>query len=236
MEAKITEALHEPCERPAPTGDDPAAHTHDDDGRVCAWDDAHGEWLTVRAVPKEQSPDLVMSPPDIDLPAYPPAPDQKEVGIYPKFFVRRIDGRDQDGGDREDAKQGYFVLDPVFDPAARPALALYSMLARQMGYEKLADDLDHNLRVLAQHVGAALEQGAEPDPKDVRPLRAVATWTYDATREHYLDPQAAIGLDNCTADVMAGVDQRNYAENTISIDDVLSLATDDPDVRILPNA
>lgn len=41
-----------------------------------------------------------------------------------KFHVERLDGRDQPGGDKADAR--YFVLDYVHDPYARTALAAYA--------------------------------------------------------------------------------------------------------------
>ncbi|MFG3710800.1 hypothetical protein [Micromonospora sp. NPDC047730] len=44
--------------------------------------------------------------------------------LYNKFDVRRTDGRDQPGGDKEGAR--YFVLDYVNDPRARVALAAYA--------------------------------------------------------------------------------------------------------------
>lgn len=44
--------------------------------------------------------------------------------LYPKFEVRRTDGRDEAGGDKEGAR--YFVLDYVNDPKARVALAAYA--------------------------------------------------------------------------------------------------------------
>ncbi|GAA3750131.1 hypothetical protein [Micromonospora maritima] len=44
--------------------------------------------------------------------------------LYPKFEVRRTDGRDGPGGDKAGAR--YFVLDYVNDPKARVALAAYA--------------------------------------------------------------------------------------------------------------
>ncbi|OWY39365.1 hypothetical protein CEK28_08585 [Xenophilus sp. AP218F] len=49
---------------------------------------------------------------------------QRTTGLYPKFTVRRNDGRDQPGGDRAGAD--YFVLDRTFDPYAIPALLAYA--------------------------------------------------------------------------------------------------------------
>lgn len=47
-----------------------------------------------------------------------------EKGLYGKFWVRRRDGRDEPGGDKEAA--AYFVLDFVHDPHALPALLAYA--------------------------------------------------------------------------------------------------------------
>ena len=44
--------------------------------------------------------------------------------LYPKFQVKRTDGRDEPGGDKEGAR--YFVLDYANDPKARIALAAYA--------------------------------------------------------------------------------------------------------------
>lgn len=45
-------------------------------------------------------------------------------GLYGKFRVSRVDGRDAPGGDRADAY--YFVLDRTYDPYALPALEAYA--------------------------------------------------------------------------------------------------------------
>lgn len=55
-----------------------------------------------------------------------------------KFHVERLDGRDQPGGDKADAR--YFVLDYVHDPHARTALAAYAD-ACEAGLPGLAADL-----------------------------------------------------------------------------------------------
>ena len=116
------------------------------------------------------------SPPQSETPD-----EQADRGLYPKFHVARIDGRDRPGGDREDSSAGYFVLDTVYDPLARAAYALYAALAERAGYTALAADMRSNLRVL----GAVVEEQQQQDePK----IRAVATWTYPAPDGHaYVD-------------------------------------------------
>ena len=63
---------------------------------------------------------------------------QHEIGLYPKFKVSRIDGRDQLGGDRVGAD--YLVLDLTFDAHASTAALAYADICRE-GYPKLADDI-----------------------------------------------------------------------------------------------
>ena len=233
MDVQITEGPKEPCDRPAPGPEtDQATHSHID-GRVCAWDSGQSTWLTVAAVPKSdfEITTQVGPPPQqapsnvIDLPV-----DQKARGMYPKFVVKRLDGRDEPGGDRDGARQAYLVLDPIYDPAARPALALYSMLVRQMGYEAYADDLDHNLAILNSMVSDAL--ATQPGPHRGR---VVATWTYevDPAAEGYHNDQ---GEPLPLADAVL-VDQTGLAEHAISIEDVASWADDESmKVRMLPDA
>jgi hypothetical protein len=49
----------------------------------------------------------------------------QDSGLFQKFWVRRVDGRDRPGGDREGAV--YFVLDVVHDTEhAAAALAAYA--------------------------------------------------------------------------------------------------------------
>jgi hypothetical protein len=64
--------------------------------------------------------------------------DQKTTGLYGKFHVSRVDGRDQPGGDKENAR--YFVLDYVNDPYAKYALMRYAS-ACTPEYPELAEDL-----------------------------------------------------------------------------------------------
>jgi hypothetical protein len=59
-------------------------------------------------------------------------------GLYPKFRVKRVDGKDQPGGPKEGAR--YFVLDVTHDKFAIPAIAAYAA-ACEDEYVELADDL-----------------------------------------------------------------------------------------------
>lgn len=59
-------------------------------------------------------------------------------GLYNKFHVCRLDGRDQPGGDKENAN--YFVLDIANDPYAWAALGEYAYLCRRV-YPELSKDL-----------------------------------------------------------------------------------------------
>jgi hypothetical protein len=63
-------------------------------------------------------------------------------GLYGKFRVARVDGRDQPGGDKADAR--YFVLDYVNDENARAALMLYADLCEDE-LPALAADLRHQI-------------------------------------------------------------------------------------------
>lgn len=65
--------------------------------------------------------------------------EQKKIGAYRKFEVRRTDGRDQPGGDRAGAK--YFVLDATYDKHAKTALAAYVASCRAE-YPLLANDME----------------------------------------------------------------------------------------------
>lgn len=62
----------------------------------------------------------------------------KTEGLFGKFNVTRVDGRDQPGGDKEDAV--YFVLDIAHDWYAREALRKYAIECAGE-YPKLAVDL-----------------------------------------------------------------------------------------------
>lgn len=69
-------------------------------------------------------------------------------GMYAKFDTRRLDGRDQPGGDKDRAQ--YFVLDYAQDPYARPALYAY------------ADACETELPQLAADLRAELERTEGP--------------------------------------------------------------------------
>ena len=70
-------------------------------------------------------------------------------GLYGKFNVSRVDGRDAPGGVK--AKADYFVLDIEHDPFARQALAVYAH-ACSTEYPVLAADLQTKLALwTAQH-------------------------------------------------------------------------------------
>lgn len=58
--------------------------------------------------------------------------------LYSKFDVQRADGRDLQGGDRQDAR--YFVLDLTYDPFAMAALEAYANQCQRL-YPALAADL-----------------------------------------------------------------------------------------------
>ena len=64
---------------------------------------------------------------------------QQEKGLYGKYYVNRVDGRDKAGGDKSNAN--YFVLDLTHDPFAVPALKAYIQACRET-YAALANDLE----------------------------------------------------------------------------------------------
>lgn len=68
-------------------------------------------------------------------------------GLHKKFRVRRADGRDKPGGDRDQAR--YFVLDYVHDEAARQALLTYANFVER-GNPQLARDLYRELADTAE--------------------------------------------------------------------------------------
>jgi hypothetical protein len=71
-------------------------------------------------------------------------------GLYAKYHVERVDGRDQPGGDKTAAR--YFVLDYVHDPFAREALAAYAN-ACERELPQLARDLRVSLTVTERREG-----------------------------------------------------------------------------------
>jgi len=64
--------------------------------------------------------------------------DQKNLGLYNKFYIERTDDRDLIGGDRENAE--YLVLDLTYDPHARVAAVAYAK-AVETEYPLLARDI-----------------------------------------------------------------------------------------------
>ena len=192
----VTAQIHRapaPCDRPAPeSGLDPHSH---EDGRRCVWED--GAWVTVTSISEPVEPVKV---------------DKKDRGLEPKFYVHRVDGRDAPGGDRHDAQHGYFVLDCVFDPIARPALALYAVLARQRGYEVLADDIEANLRVLYSMAG------------DVMPnadIRAVATWSYPQPPEEAYRGLLEEEIEGLSVAVKAALDVQEIDRADLAPEDIV---------------
>jgi len=74
---------------------------------------------------------------------------QSDRGLYGKFYVRRGDGRDTPGQDRENAD--YFVLDLTFDPFSLVALAAYAEACKDK-YPQLSADLKRKLAKLEELV------------------------------------------------------------------------------------
>ena len=65
-------------------------------------------------------------------------PKDAHAGLYAKFKVTRVDGRDQPGRDHEGCE--YFPLDLTHDPHAIPALEAYERSCRASLVE-LAEDI-----------------------------------------------------------------------------------------------
>jgi len=63
----------------------------------------------------------------------------KRRGLYAKFEVHRMDGRDRPGQKHDGCR--YFVLDLDHDPLAYAALKAYADAAAHCGYTALARDL-----------------------------------------------------------------------------------------------
>lgn len=213
-EARITRKP-EPCDMDGPRTEH-ETHRHED-GRVCVWEE--GAWVTVNT----KSETVHLEGQKVD---------QHAVGLYGKFQVQRRDKRDQAGGDRAEAAPHYFVLDPIFDPLSRVAMAAYALVAREHGYDKLADDLEANLKSLARLQAEAMDT---QDPEGTkRSLRAVTTWTYDGTIDNYAQQRG----DRPGADEMAALDMHNLAEEGSQIEDLLGMADSDGDIAtwVLPNA
>lgn len=68
----------------------------------------------------------------------------KDGPVCGKFHVQRVDGRDQPGGDKEDAD--YFVLDIIHDPYAREALMFYAFKCVDK-FPELSADIWNMLKV-----------------------------------------------------------------------------------------
>lgn len=68
--------------------------------------------------------------------------DTRGEGLQPKFTVTRTDGSGEPGGNHEDCQ--YLVLDMArgCDPIATYAAAEYAQVARVLGYEQLAGDIE----------------------------------------------------------------------------------------------
>lgn len=82
----------------------------------------------------------------------------REQGLYSKYIINRVDGRDAPGGDRHGAE--YFVLDTTFDPFALPALVAYANACRNE-YPLLAADLDTKIAGLRRAVAEKLSADSE---------------------------------------------------------------------------
>lgn len=155
----------EPCDQPFPSqeeikaGGNVITHAHED-GRVCLAEVGHDKWQTAQPVRPIAAPTVFEEPEPEE-----PRVDQKQAGLYNKYNVSRVDGRDKEGGDRFGAQ--YFVLDVVFDPAARIAATIYAVVARQMGYEALADDMERAMENFYSQVGEAVSAAnMSPNPED----------------------------------------------------------------------
>lgn len=74
----------------------------------------------------------------------------RDKGLYGKFNVSRVDGRDAPGGDKAGAY--YYVLDLTHDPFARVALAAYAH-ACEGDFPLLAADLRRYLAVWQENHG-----------------------------------------------------------------------------------
>lgn len=87
-----------------------------------------------------------------------------ELGLFQKFVCYRVDGRDQPGREREEAR--YFVSDYRYDPHAWLAVCSY-MTTCSRGYPKLAVDLANDLLQVYPKLAA--------DPKAAAVLRDILT-------------------------------------------------------------
>lgn len=70
-------------------------------------------------------------------------PDKKKKGVYRKFYVKRLDGKDAPG--KKHSGCDYFVLDLDHDPYAKAALRAYAK-ACEGNYPILAADLKRKVK------------------------------------------------------------------------------------------
>ena len=69
--------------------------------------------------------------------------ERKEMGLYNKFKVERVDGKSAKGKKHDGCE--YFVLDLTHDPHAIPALEAYKESCFDDGYVALAEDLEDTI-------------------------------------------------------------------------------------------
>lgn len=100
------------------------------------------------------------------------------AGLYGKFYVSRVDGRDRPGGDREDAE--YFVLDTAHDPHARNALYAYRVSCFK-AYPDLAGGIYDRLH--------ASKGGCQAHPMTDEEQSALPYWDKDARRRVMWDAE-----------------------------------------------
>jgi len=79
---------------------------------------------------------------------------QRDTGLYPKYAVNRLDGRDRPGEDRADAM--YFVLDLVYDDYAPTAMAAYASAIDVERYPKFAAQMRQLYPLANTSIGAVL--------------------------------------------------------------------------------
>lgn len=129
--------------------------------------------------------------------------DQHTAGLYRKFDVRRTDGRDLPGGDREGAT--YFVLDVTHDPHAKPALAAYAA-ACMADYPQLAGDLVRQYGLEVAETPAsdwALIKTSEAGRKYVADFFCNTLQRHDFTR--YINERLAADFACVLANALRGI-------------------------------
>jgi hypothetical protein len=192
----------DPCDRPWPpdglSDGPPQSHRHDD-GRVCVAESGADGWQTASpvaspAAPPEPGPEDLEAVEQFEVKANEAlvreiaegAVSQREVGLYGKFHVRRADGRDAPGGDREGAD--YFVMDLVYDAAARVAMGLYASVVRRMGYDLLASDIERRLGAYLVEVAKAVEATkASAEAEEIKPALITVTVEVAEPSERFAD-------------------------------------------------